>query len=285
MHRNARIVGNGEQTVVLSHGYGGSQSVWDNVVSRLTQRYQVLLFDWNFSGATDEYSGKPLELSKYSSFTAFADDLISLIDETNLDGVIFIGHSMSGMIGCIASVKRPDLFSHLVLIGASPRYLNSEGYEGGFERMEVEKMFVAIESNFQSWAQSFVTLAIGVNDPISIETFKRSFLQMRPDIALSVAKMIFLSDLRDVLGKVEVPCTIIQGTNDIVVPTSVARYIQHKMKGKAMVEIIRFDGHFPQLTAHQMLMEALDRVLAAVEVQKDGKVSSQEYVVNSGVLG
>ena len=132
--------------------------------------------------------------------------------------------------------------------------------------MEVETMFTSMESNFQSWAQNFVRLAIGVNDPISIEKVERSFLKMRPDIALGVAKMIFVSDLRDVLGNVEVPCTIIQGTNDMVVPTSVAHYMQHEMKGKAMVEIIESDGHFPQLTAHRMLLEVLDRVLAT----KDG---------------
>ncbi|XP_073114928.1 3-hydroxyisobutyryl-CoA hydrolase-like protein 3, mitochondrial isoform X2 [Elaeis guineensis] len=135
MHSNARIIGNGEQTVVLSHGYGGSQSIWDNVVPHLSQSYQLLLFDWNFSGTADD-SGKALELSEYTSFTAFADDLISLIDETNRNGVIFIGHSMSGMIGCIASVKRPDLFSHLVLIGASPSAEMDIRYKGYLDEWE-----------------------------------------------------------------------------------------------------------------------------------------------------
>lgn len=271
MHKNARFVGNGEQTVVLSHGYGGSQAVWDSVVPHLSRRFQVLLFDWNFSGATDDDDddddpqGKALEVSsKYSSFTAFADDLISLIEEMNLNGVIFIAHSMSGMIGCIASVNRPDLFKHLVLIGASPRYLNSEDYEGGFDRTEVENMLTNIECNFQPWARSFVTFAIGVNDPPSIEKFARSFLAMRPDIALSVARTLFLSDQRDVLERVEVPCTIIQVTNDIIVPNSVAHLMQRSIRGRAVVETIESDGHFPQLTAHQKLIQVLDRVLATM---------------------
>ncbi|THU58583.1 hypothetical protein C4D60_Mb03t15900 [Musa balbisiana] len=113
MITNVRIEGKGEQAVVLSHGYGGSQSTWDHVVPPLSQRYRLLLFDWNFKGAIDA--------SKYSSFTAFADALIALIDRLKLKGTVFLGHSMSGMIGCIASVKRPDLFGHLVLIAASPR--------------------------------------------------------------------------------------------------------------------------------------------------------------------
>lgn len=129
-------------------------------------------------------------------------------------------------------------------------------------------MFTNMESNFQSWARNFVRLAIGVNDPISTEKFERSFLKMRPDIALRVAKMIFLSDPRDLLEKVEVPCTIIQGSNDMVVPTSVAHYMQHKMKGKTMVETIESDGHFPQLTAHHMLLELLGNKLRTVVAAK-----------------
>lgn len=117
---NAKIVGCGEQTLVLSHGYGGSQAVWDDVLPDLSQRYRVLLFDWSFSSAVDP-SIAVFDASKYSSLSAFADDLISLLDEKKIEGVVYVGHSMAGMIGCIASVQRPDLFTQLVLIGASPR--------------------------------------------------------------------------------------------------------------------------------------------------------------------
>jgi pimeloyl-ACP methyl ester carboxylesterase len=119
---NTKIIGSGSEAIVLAHGFGADQSVWDKILPYLAQHYRVLVFDWTFSGAVeDHYLFNPVN---YSSYDAFADDLIALLDEMNLQSLIFVGHSMSGMIGCIASVKRPELFKKLILIGASPRYLH-----------------------------------------------------------------------------------------------------------------------------------------------------------------
>ncbi|XP_010915037.2 strigolactone esterase D14 [Elaeis guineensis] len=255
---NAKILGSGGLTLVLGHGYGSSQSVWDYVLPDLIKRYRVVVFDWSFSSSIEP----PIDFdtSRYSSYGAFSEDLISLMDDMNLREVIFVGHSMAGMIGCIAAIERPDLFSHLVLVGASPRYLNEEGYEGGMKRSEVDEILSAMESNFQTWAQSFAPPLIGVDHPDSIEKFMQDFLRMRPEIALSVGKMVFMSDFRDVLEKVELPCTIVQCTDDIVVPMSVAHYMQSKIKGRVSLEIIK-SGHCPPLTAPQLLIDILDRVL------------------------
>ncbi|XP_008793437.2 strigolactone esterase D14-like [Phoenix dactylifera] len=257
---NAKIIGSAGQTLVLAHGYGGSQSVWDYVLPDLAQRYRVVVFDWSFSGSIEP----PIDFdtSRYSSYGAFSEDLISLMDDMNLREITFVGHSMAGMIGCIAAVKRPDLFAQLVLLGASPRYLNAEGYEGGLKRTEVDEILTAIESNFRTWAKTFCPPLIGVDHPDSIEKFERDFLRMRPEIAVSVARMVFMSDFRDVLEKVEVRCTIVQCTDDIVVPMTVAYYMQSKIKGRVSLELVE-SGHCPQLTAPQLLIDILDRVLIA----------------------
>ena len=120
---NARIIGSGRETMVLAHGFGADQSVWEKIIPYLTLHYQVVVFDWTFSGAVkDPNLFDPL---KYSSYDAFANDLIALMDELDLKSSVFVGHSMSGMIGCIASIKRPELFNRLMLVGASPRYFSS----------------------------------------------------------------------------------------------------------------------------------------------------------------
>lgn len=117
---NAKIQGLGTETIVFAHGYGTDQSIWDKITPFFTENYRVVLFDWPFSGAVkDESLYDPL---KYSSLEAFADDLVALLDQMDLKDVTFVGHSMSGMIGCLASIKRPQLFKRLILLGASPRY-------------------------------------------------------------------------------------------------------------------------------------------------------------------
>lgn len=119
---NAKIIGSGSETIVLAHGFGGDQSIWDKIVPDLAEHFRVLVFDWLFSGAVKDQN--LYDPDKYSSYDAFASDLIDLVDELNLKSFIFIGHSMSGMIGCIASVKRPELFKSLILLAASPKYVN-----------------------------------------------------------------------------------------------------------------------------------------------------------------
>ncbi|MBA0564463.1 hypothetical protein Golax_006967 [Gossypium laxum] len=256
---NARIIGSGSETMVLAHGFGGDQSLWDKILPYLTKHYQVLLFDWLFSGAV-KYPNlyDPL---RYSSFDAFADDLIALMDELHLTSSVFVGHSMSGMIGCIASIKRPQLFSRLILIGASPRYINTDDYEGGLEGATIDNMITSIESGYENWTLSFVKLLVDNNDPLSVEHYLRCLKSMNPEFVVPLAKIVFCSDERETLEKVTTPCTIIQTTNDLVVPESVAHYMQKKIKGETTVEIVKADRHLPQLTAHLELVHVLGRVL------------------------
>ncbi|ONK80778.1 uncharacterized protein A4U43_C01F21620 [Asparagus officinalis] len=257
------MLGSGKQTLVLAHGYGGSQASWDNIVPTLIKNYKVLLFDWCFSGAiiNDDDERVAFDAEKYSSYNGFADDLITLIDEMNVNDVVYVGHSMAGMIGCVASVKRPDLFSRLVLVGASPRYINAEGYEGGFDQPTIDTMLFSAESNFNKWAEDFIPLILGSNEPTSSKTYSEDFKRMRPSIALSVAQTVFLSDHRDVLEHVHVPCTVVQATHDAVVPISVGYYIQSKLRGKVSLEIVQMDGHCPQFTVPEKLIDVLERSL------------------------
>jgi len=142
------------------------------------------------------------------------------------------------------------------------RYLNSEDYEGGFEMQDIEQLLSAMEANFHAWASAFAPIAMAGKDPLLIEKLERSLMKMKPEVALAVAKLIFLGDNRHVLEHVDTPCTIVTTTNDLVVPPSVPYYMQKKMtKIKSEVEIIDVDGHFPHLTAHNELLGVLGRAL------------------------
>ncbi|CAK7334896.1 unnamed protein product [Dovyalis caffra] len=252
---NAKVIGSGNQAIILAHGFGGDQSVWDKILPCLINHYRVLVFDWIFSGAVKDPN--LFDPVKYSSYEAFANDLISLADELNLKSSVFVGHSMSGMIGCIASIKRPDLFKRLILIGASPRYINADDYEGGLKNSEIDDLISNMSSNFGNWATAFASLVVDANDPLSVDIFSKCLQRMRPEVAVPLAKTVFYSDERDILEKVLTPCTIVQASKDVVVPNSVAYYMQDKIKGECTVEIIETDGHFPHLTAHQQLLDVL----------------------------
>ncbi|CAH9077070.1 unnamed protein product [Cuscuta epithymum] len=261
MSMNARIIGGGKETIVLAHGYGGDQSVWDKVAPKLGESFQVVLFDWCFSGATKDRNGE-FDAIKYSSYDAFADDLVCLLEELKLKSCVFVGHSMSGIIGCIASVKRPDLFNRLILVASSPRYINHEDYEGGFERLEVQQILINIEENYDEWSSSFAAVGVDPIDPLSVQKFAKCLKRMGVEIGSPLAKTVFLSDYRSVLEKVITPCTLIHGKRDFVVPTSVATFMHNKIKGESTIEIVNGQGHFPQLTAHEEFLEIVLEVLS-----------------------
>ncbi|KAL6607742.1 hypothetical protein ACP70R_040805 [Stipagrostis hirtigluma subsp. patula] len=260
---NARVFGagdDGRETVVLAHGYGGTRFIWDDVVPALAATFRVVVFDWSFSGAADG------ELPYCCSYYGLADELVALMDELGVRRAAFVGHSMAGMIGCIASVARPDLFAHLVLVGASPRYINEEGYEGGFERGEVDAMLAAVESDFAAWAPRFAEAVVGAGHPAAVARFAKQLAAMRPDAALRVLRAVLTCDVRAVLPDVAARCTIVHCARDAVAPLAVARYMQRAMArcggGRAAtVVMIESSGHFPQLTAPKEFVRVLEAVL------------------------
>ncbi|XP_013714559.2 probable esterase KAI2 isoform X2 [Brassica napus] len=253
---NAKIIGSGERSMVLAHGFGGDQSVWDKIIPVLSQTFKVLVFDWLFSGAIKDQT--LYDPSKYNSLDPFSDDLIALMEELKFGPVVFVGHSMSGMIGCAASIKRPDLFTNLIPIAASP----SEDYRGGFESKDIDTIITSISSNYEAWAVAFTSVVVDSRDSLSVQRFEKCLKKMKPETALALAKIVFGSDERELLDQVSVPCHVIQPRNDVVVPVSVAYFMQEKIKGESTVDIIEDAmGHFPQMTSHIELLGVMKRLL------------------------
>ncbi|KAK7275132.1 hypothetical protein RIF29_16239 [Crotalaria pallida] len=256
---NARTIGSGNETIVLSHGFGTDQSIWYKIIPLLAENYSLVLFDWPFSGAVKDKN--IYDHAKYTSYEPYADDLITLLDEMNLKDVTFIGHSMSAMIGCIASTKRPELIKRLILVTASPRYINIDDYIGGFEKSDIEQLISTIESHHEKWVSVYPSIAVDPNDAVSVDKFQNCLKNMDAEVAASLAKAVFYSDYRKILENVETPCTIIQSSNDVAVPLSVGHYLEKKIKGVSTLEFIDMTGHFPQLTAHLKLVEVLKGVV------------------------
>ncbi|KAG8384305.1 hypothetical protein BUALT_Bualt04G0104500 [Buddleja alternifolia] len=254
---NVRMLGSGDQTIVLAHGFGTDQSVWKHLVPHLVDEYRVVLYDNMGAGTTNpDY----FDFDRYSTLEGYAHDVIAILDELQLQSCIYVGHSVSAMIGAIASITRPDLFRKIVTISASPRYLNDSEYFGGFEQDELLQLFDAMKSNYKAWCSGFAPLAIGGDmESVAVQEFSRTLFNMRPDIALSVAQTIFYSDIRPLLGHVTVPCHIIQSMKDLAVPVVVSEYLHQNLGGESIVEVMSTDGHLPQLSSPDVVVPVLLR--------------------------
>ncbi|PKA58159.1 putative esterase KAI2 [Apostasia shenzhenica] len=264
---NVRVVGTGERIIVLAHGFGTDQSVWRHLLPHLVEEYRVVLFDNMGAGTTNpDY----FDFERYSVLEGYSLDLLGILQELQIDSCIFVGHSVSAMVGAIASISRPDFFEKIIMLGASPRYVNDAHYCGGFEVDDLDQLFDAIRSNYEAWVAGFAPLAVGGDmDSPAVQEFSRTLFNMRPDIAMSLAQTIFHSDLRNVLRDVTVPCHILQSTRDLAVPVKVAEYLHENLGGESVVEIMRSDGHLPQLSCPEIVIPVLLRHIRQDIVRKD----------------
>lgn len=257
---NVRVVGSGSKVVVLSHGFGTDQSVWNKIVPFFQRDHRVVLYDLACAGSVNP---DHFDFNRYTTLDAYVDDLIAILLALRIDRCSLVAHSFSAMLAVLASIRRPDLFHKIILIGFSPCFLNDRGYYGGFERGEIVKVLEAMKNNYEAWVRGFAPLAVGADVPAAVREFSITLFNMRPDISLFVSKMVFESDLRGVLKAVRVPCWVIQTSKDVSVPESVAEYVKDHLGGRTTVEILKTEGHLPHLSAPQILYPVLRRALAS----------------------
>jgi sigma-B regulation protein RsbQ len=255
---NIKIIGSGNPTILFAHGFGTDQSTWKHIIDHYKDNYRIILFDNVGAGKSDIREYDP---AKYSSLSGYVSDLLEIGTELDLRNAIYVGHSVSGMVGLLASIQEPDFFSKLILIGASPRYLNDKDYFGGFNQSDLDQLYHAMQTNYQEWVNGFAPAAMGNSHrpELGLE-FALTLMDLRPDIALSASRGIFQSDHRKDLAEFTKPCLIIQASDDIAVPVQVGKYLHEKISGSTLINV-KAKGHFPQLSAPSETISAIDSFL------------------------
>lgn len=250
---DVHIVGEGERLLLFSHGFGTAQAVWHKVVRGLPREFTVMLFD--LPGASPRLP-RDFQLEDYRSIDRFAQDLLELMEEVEVGRCEYVGHSLSGMVGLLAARAAPEKFERLVLLNASPRYIDDGDYVGGFSEADIKGLIRSMETNFRSWVAGFAPLAIYAPVPEAVEDFSEDLLAMRPDVAARIAQFIFTSDYRALLPEIETPVCLIHSRSDIAVPESVAHYMAAHLPNSRL-QWIDAQGHLPHISAPQAVLEAL----------------------------
>ena len=255
---NASIVGEGERVLVLGNGLGTTQRTWRHIVAAFRSRYRIVQFDYV---GTPDADAVEFEAARYQTLHGHADDVLALLDELEVRDATWIGHSVSGMIGVLAGVARPDCLSHLVLVSASPRYLDDDGYVGGFTPAALADLLSAAAADYHAWVAGFSPLAVGhAAVPELVEEFAATLRRMRPDVASRTLTTVLTGDYRALLPRVTQPVTVIQPQSDVAVPPAVGRYLAAQLPHAEFHEIAAV-GHVPHLTSPAAVIAVLEQVL------------------------
>ena len=257
---NVKSFGNGKQVMLFAHGFGCDQNMWRFITPSFENKYRIVLFDYVGAGKSELASYNP---ERYSSLQGYAQDVLEVCEALELSEVIFVGHSVSGMIGLLAAVERPDYFSRIIMVGPSPCYINDEDYVGGFERRDIEGLLETMEKNYIGWA-NFLAPAIMANGdkPELGEELTESFCSTDPVIAHQFAKATFFSDNRRDLSKLKTPSLILQCSEDIIAPVEVGNYLHENIKNSA-IRIMKATGHCPHMSAPEETVQLINEYLAS----------------------
>lgn len=243
---NVRVFGQGAQPIMFAHGFGCDQSFWRFVTPAFADDYRIILFDYVGSGASD---ARAYTHTRYHRLHGYAQDILDICNALTLQDVVFVGHSVSSMIGILAYLQAPTLFRRLILIGASPSYFNDPPvYMGGYEQAEIEGLLGMMEKNYMGWANFVAPAAMkNANRPELAQELEQSFITTNHDIMHQFAEATFLPDFRAELPKVQIPALIMQTAEDMFVPLEVALYMHHELP-QSTLALMQATGHFPHLS-------------------------------------
>jgi sigma-B regulation protein RsbQ len=246
--------GAGERVMMFAHGFGCDQSMWEPVARNFERDFRVVLFDYVGHGRSDlsAYSA-----DRYSSLQAYADDVVEIGRALDLSDAVFVGHSVSAMIGALATLKAPGMFSDLVMVGPSPRYIDDAHYRGGFSREQIEELLEFLTDNHLGWSAAMAPAIMGNADrPELSARLENSFCSTDPEIARDFARVTFLSDNRSDLAGVGARTLVLQCTNDIIAPIEVGEYV-HAQLPRSEFRMLQATGHCPNLSAPEEVTAAI----------------------------
>ena len=261
------IAGDGPASMVFAHGFGCDQNMWRLMAPSYEERYRTIRYDLVGSGRSDLSA---YDRNRYDTLQGHADDLVEVVREFADGPVVFVGHSVSAMIGLLAGIKAPDLFQSHVMLGPSPCYINDGDYVGGFSRADIDSLLETMEGNYLGWSSSMAPAIMGAPErPELAEELTNSFCRTDPEIAAHFARVTFLSDNRADLPKLRAPVLVLQSSDDIIAPCAVGEYMARVMPD-ATLRVIQNVGHCPHMSAPCESMDAMDEFLAAVAA-RDGR--------------
>jgi sigma-B regulation protein RsbQ len=243
---NVRVSGRGTQPMLFAHGFGCDQNMWRYVAPAFEDEYRVVLFDYVGSGKSDLGA---YDADRYSRLDGYAQDVLDVVHALDLRDVVFVGHSVSSMVGVLAANQEPDRFARLVMVGPSPRYINdAPDYVGGFERADIEGLLDMMDSNYIGWA-NFLAPAI-IKNPDRPELgaeLTESFCSTDPTIARRFAETTFFADNRQDLQALQVPALVMQCSDDMIAPPQVGEYVHRALPGSTL-RVMKATGHCPHMS-------------------------------------
>lgn len=251
--------------LVLIHGWGMHGGVWQPLIKKLSQHYQLHIVDLPGMGHS-----RPLEPAHLHAIAeALAAQLPPHAD--------ICGWSMGGLVAMRLALTHPEVVRRMILIGSSPRFVNADSDNATSEdgsadpwsygiAADVFHQFASqVNADYHATLIKFLTLqCMGSSDARATVKQLRSTFSERPvPTAGSLQKALHIlleNDLRHEILHLHKPVLLIHGDRDTLAPVQAAHWLsQHLPFGR--LRVIAGAGHAPFLSHPEQFVHAIDEFL------------------------
>jgi sigma-B regulation protein RsbQ len=264
LRNHVQVRGSGPRTLMFAHGFGCDQNMWRFVSPEFESGARTVLFDYVGCGKSDLSA---FDADRYDQLDGYAQDVLDICEALDLRDVIFVGHSVSAMIGLLAANRQPQRFSRLIMLVPSPRFINdAPDYHGGFESQDLEGLLSMMDHNTLGWADYLAPVVMAnAGQPQLVGELKESFCTTDPLAAKVFARATFFADNRADLTQCRVPSLIVQVRDDALVPLEVGQYLEEHLALSERV-VLDVSGHCPHMSHPHETLGAMRDYLGRVDV-------------------
>ena len=245
-------LGDGKPLVVL-HGWGMHGGMFRDALSRLQR--QVQLVDLPGHGYSKPFANG-FDIDSYTDY------LVEQLRLQHMQDFVLLGWSMGGLLAQSIAARLRDKVSKLVLLTATPCFVNKVDWQFGVEKSAIEMFAADLVSDYEKTLSRFLAIQfLGINDQKELlrNVKKLVFAKPAPDSTMLEQGLQLLdeTDLRDRLAHIHCPTLIINGECDSLIPTSAAAYLAEHIPNARAV-IIKGAGHAPFLSHASLFTKYLE---------------------------
>jgi pimeloyl-ACP methyl ester carboxylesterase len=218
--------------LILNQHFRGTMDYWDPAVTDgLAKNREVILF--NNAGVSSSSGYVP------TSFQEMGANAITFIKALGLSKVDALGFSIGGMVAQEIAVQAPDLVRRLILVGTGPRGADmstsksAEIFADSYDPPEHLWLAVHFSSSPSSQAAGLAFLERKLKrkdrDP---EVSEEAVAAQREAVGKYTARgegiLDYLTDIRQ-------PTLIVQGSNDVIIPTMNSYILQQNLPNAQLI--------------------------------------------------
>jgi pimeloyl-[acyl-carrier protein] methyl ester esterase len=252
MSVHVEIVGQGQQLVMI-HGWGMHNGVWQSLIKRLSAKYMLYLVDLPGMG-----NSRPVE--PYHLYN-LADEVAEVIPGVS----DVLGWSLGGLVAQRIALNQPDRIRRLILVGSTPKFVSSADWFAGVDPANFAAFAEQVNHDYKATIMQFLTLqCMKASDARStIKQLRQSF-ETKPtptQTTLQRALHILLeSDLRAEIASIRKPTLLIHGDRDTLAPVQAAHWMMQQLP-VGFLRVISGAAHAPFLSHSDQFVETLNQFL------------------------